>query len=74
MKSRSDIDSELRRLQQRLQALCAELPPDQTREAFAREAEPLTADPPAELDAHIQGRIHAMLVEAGLIEDESPTG
>ena len=31
-------------------------------------------DPPAELDAYIQGRIHAMLVEAGLIEDESPTG
>ncbi|MCD9047845.1 hypothetical protein [Luteimonas sp. MHLX1A] len=74
MKSRSQIDTELRHLQQRLQALRADLPPDEAREAFAREAEPLTADPPAELDAYIQGRIHTMLVEAGLIEDESPTG
>lgn len=74
MKSRSEIDSELRHLQQRLQALCAELPPDAARKEFAREAEPLTTDPPAELDAWIQGRLHTMLVEAGLIEDESPTG
>ncbi|QCO67027.1 hypothetical protein E5843_03165 [Luteimonas yindakuii] len=74
MRSRSDIDTELGHLQQRLLVLCAELPPDQVREAFAREAEPLTRDPPAELDAYIQERIHTMLVAAGVIEDESPTG
>lgn len=74
MTSRSDIDHELQRLDRQLQDLCAELPREQAREAFARAAEPLTTDPPAELDAYIQDRIHAMLVAAGLIEDESPTG
>lgn len=72
--NRADIDRELERLQQRLRALCDELPADQVQDAFAGEAESLTVDPPAEHDAYIQERIHAMLVEAGVIEDESPTG
>lgn len=35
-------------------------------EAFAREARPLTADPPAELEAYIHQRLNCMLAEAGL--------
>ena len=74
MRSKADIDLELQRLEQHLQVLCAELPRDEVHDAFAREAHPLTSEPPAEHDAYIQERIHEMLVAAGVIEDESPTG
>lgn len=74
MNAKADIDAELDRLQDRLRALLAERPRDEVLDAFAREAQPLIERSSAEHAAYIQDRIHDMLVDAGAIEDDSPTG
>lgn len=74
MKTKRDIDTELARLADRLQALCSQLTPEQVLETFPAEARPLTEQVPAEHEAYVEDRIHRMLADAGLIADDSPTG
>ncbi|PBJ84005.1 hypothetical protein CMZ84_05975 [Lysobacteraceae bacterium NML93-0399] len=74
MKSRSDIDALIDQLRARLQALLDAHPHDAVLDLFADEAKPLVEQVPAEFDADVQDRVHRMLVDAGLLPDESPTG
>jgi len=74
MKTRADIDTDLARLSARLQELCGELPSEQVLEAFSREARPLTEQVAPEHEAYVEDRVHAMLAEAGLIQDDAAGG
>ena len=74
MKTKADIDRELAHLQERLAELCDRLPPARVIEAFSGETAPLTDQVPAEHEAYVEERIHRMLTEAGLIQDDSPGG
>jgi hypothetical protein len=68
------LETELARLASRLDDLCSHLPPEQVLEEFSGEARPVVEAAPAEHEAYVEDRVHAMLVEAGLIPDDSPTG
>ncbi|NYZ62939.1 hypothetical protein [Luteimonas deserti] len=74
MKTQAEIDSALAQLEDRLQSLCSELPPERVLEAFADETRRVTAGVPAEHEAHVEDSVHRMLADAGLIPDDSPTG
>ncbi|GEM_PF-1177202 len=73
MTNTPDIDIELERVERRLQALVRELPRDQVLKAFAVETQSLNQHA-GEQAGYIIDRLNRMLVEAGVIEDESPTG
>lgn len=74
MKDKADIDAALARLATRLDELRSELPQDQVLKAFSDETAPVTEHVPPEHEAYVEDRIHAMLAEAGLIQDDSPGG
>ncbi|ATD66664.1 hypothetical protein CNR27_03700 [Luteimonas chenhongjianii] len=74
MQTRTEIDAMLARLEARLRELMAQTPHDAVLDAFSDEAAPLIEQVPEEHDAYVQERVHRMLVGAGLIPDESPTG
>lgn len=73
MKTKADIDTELERLQQKLETLRRDLPQDQILDAFAEAAKPLTEQVPPEHDAYVQDRVHTLLTDAGLIADDPAT-
>lgn len=73
MKTKADIDTELERLKQKLEALCNDLPQDEILDAFAEAARPLTEQVPPEHDAYVQDRVHTLLTNAGLIADDPAT-
>ena len=74
MKDKADIDAALARLAARLDALCRQLPREQVLEAFSNETGPVTGQVPPEHEAYVESRIHALLADAGLIQDDSPGG
>jgi len=74
MKTRADIDAELARLSERLDALCRELPPERVLEAFPDEVRPLTEQVAPEHEAYVEDRVNAMLTAAGLIHDDAAGG
>ena len=74
MKSKADIDAALERLAARLEELRARLPQGQVLEAFSNETGPVTEQVPPEHEAYVESRIHALLADAGLIQDDSPGG
>lgn len=71
MQSKADIDTELKRLQRRLPELMDGRGKDEVLAAFAEEARPLVADPPAEHAAYINRRLNCMLADAGLVAGEA---
>jgi len=74
MKDKTEIDAELARMAERLDALCSELPQDEVLAVFSTETAPVTEHVPPELESYVERRIHAMLAGAGLIQDDSPSG
>jgi len=70
MKSKSDIDAALVRLAGQLAELRRTRPQQDVLEAFGEVARPLVEQVPAEHDAYVQERVHALLTEAGLIQDD----
>ena len=74
MKSRSDIDTELARLEALLPGLVARLPAAQVLDAFAAEARPLTEQVAEEHQAEVTRRLNCMLAAAGLVPGRTGGG
>lgn len=70
MKTQSEVDAELARLEGLIPDLIAQYPAEQVLEAFAGEAEVLREQPPAGMEQYVAGKINAMLAAAGLIPGE----
>lgn len=71
MKTREEIDAELRRLERRLRELPGEVQADEVIEAFAAEAERLVEQAPADQVEHVHATISCMLAAAGLIPGDN---
>jgi hypothetical protein len=71
MKTKTEVDAELERLERLIPELVRDCRPDCVLEAFAAEAETLEHSKPAELASYVDGRIDCMLASAGLIPGDN---